>query len=144
MGSSSKVILVGATSLIVGVYAISLKKAEADGVGAAMKYVNRVQNERVEDAALRAAMGPFVKSNGVNDRSGTMEALDGGTFTYSIVKRPVSRYSLPSCDLTVTITREGVTKTITAWVKKDRTTKDGARKIRRGEWEVKSRFVSIH
>lgn len=139
MGSSSKVILVGATSLIVGVYAISLKKAEVDGVQAAMKNVKRVQNERIEDAAMRTSLAGFVKSNGKLDRKGIQKALDGGTFSYNISKiKHTDNYLL-----TLTITRDGVAKTITAQLSE--ATGDvaqGARKIHRGKWQVTKSFTS--
>jgi hypothetical protein len=136
MGSSSKVILVGATSLIVGVYAISLKRAETDGVAAAMKQVKRVQNERTEDAAMRAALSSFVKDRGAKDKSGTVKAIDGTNFTYAIKARGTT------ADVTVTVLRDGVPKVITAKLtKKSSGMGQGARKIRRGDWEITESFV---
>ncbi|MBF8296622.1 MAG: hypothetical protein HW389_3167 [Bacteroidetes bacterium] len=136
MGSSSKVILVGAMSLIVGVYAISLKKAEASGVEAALKHVNRVQSERLEDAAIRTAMFTFVKNGGKYSYYGTKLALGGGTYSYLMITHGTW------ADLSVTVTKNGVKKNITARVDK-RTTgvKKGARSIHRGQWEVTKSFI---
>jgi hypothetical protein len=139
MGSSSKVILVGATSLIVGVYAISLKKAEVDGVQAAMKNVKRVQNERIEDAAMRTSLSSFVKDNGKLNKKGTQKALDGSTFSYNISKiKHTDNYLL-----TLTIARDGVEKTITGQLSEATgDVSQGARKIHRGKWQVTKSFTS--
>lgn len=132
MGSSSKVILVGATSLIVGVYAISLKKAETERINAALKGVERVQAERTSDAALRTALDAFVRDGGLRDKSGTMKKLDGGTFTYTIRGAGGA-----SPRLTVFIVRDGKTKKITTTLHKSTSGfPKGPRRIHRGQWEV--------
>jgi hypothetical protein len=144
MGSSSKVILIGATSLIVGVYGISLKKAETDGMKAAMKHMDRVQNERTEDAAMRTALCAFVADNGANDKSGSLTALDGSTFTYSVAK--IRGRGVPdegNYRLIVTITKDGVSKTTTSVVTRVLgNMKRGARVIHRGKFQVSKSYVS--
>lgn len=144
MGSSSKVILVGATSLIVGVYGISLKKAESDGVQAAMKHVKRVQNERTEDAAMRTALSSFVAEDGRKDKSGSLRALDGSTFTYSVAKiKEKDDPDRGDYRLIVTMTREGVSKVVTSVLKKmTGDMKEGARTIKRGKYQVTKSYIS--
>jgi hypothetical protein len=135
MGSSSKVILVGATALIVGVYAISLKKAETDGINAAMKNMKRVQMERNEDSALRAALDSFVVGKGAKDASGGFEGLDGKTNYYYIhVKGNKATVSL-------LVQRDGEWKEITSTLEKVPPSQvKKSRQIRRGEWGVTQTF----
>ena len=138
MGSSSKVILVGATSLIVGVYAISLKKAQADGVETAMKHMNRVQLERAEDAAMRTALASFVKAGGTRAKKGTMKGLAGSTFTYSIT--PGANTAV----MTITTVKNGKKSSIRSRLDKDVDghMEHGPRKIHRGQWAVTKVFTS--
>lgn len=137
MGSSSKVILVGATTLIVGTYAVSLKQVQTKQVAAASAEVNRVQDQQALDAAMRAALDEYVKGNGSSDKSGTLTTVGGGTFTYAVKNGVVG----PT--LTVTLTRGMGTKVATAALTKTTTNvKQGSRRIHRGKWEVGSTFVS--
>lgn len=57
MGNAAKIVLVAATSLVVGVYAVSLKKVQTINLEAALTYVDPVEtNCGIEDAALRCAV----------------------------------------------------------------------------------------
>jgi hypothetical protein len=135
MGSSSKVILVGATALIVGVYAISLKKAETDGINAAMKNMKRVQMERNEDSALRAALNSFVVDKGTKDASGELTGLDGKTNYYSIHVKG------NKATVILTVQRDGEWKEITSTLEKVPPGQvKKSRQIRRGEWGVTQTF----
>lgn len=143
MGSSSKVILVGATSLIVGVYAISLKKAETEGLNAALKNVSRVQNERFEDAALRTALHEYVAEDGAKDKGGSRKGLAGKTFSYSVKNQsvPATRWTPARVDrlLSVTYDTDDKIVTISAVLQKvpaGGSVRQGARKVHRGPWEV--------
>jgi hypothetical protein len=144
MGSSSKVILVGATSLIVGVYAISLKKAEVDGVQAAKKNLERVQSERAQDGAMRTALSSFVKDNGSKDKSGTLKTIDGSTFTYSIAKITDRRDpDHNNYRMTVTMNKDGVSKVVTSVLAKiTGNMKEGSRVIKHGKFQVTKSYVS--
>lgn len=84
MGSSSKVVLVGATSLIVGVYGISLKKVETNNVNTALVNVSRVQNEYTSDAAMRSALSLFQYYDGKYEVGGTKKGVAGTVFTYNV------------------------------------------------------------
>jgi hypothetical protein len=138
MGSSSKVILVGATTLIVGAYGISLKKAESTGLQAAVSRVTRVQQERLEDAALRTALHEFVADAGLRDKSGTRKGLGGATFAYNVQSGAAPK-------LSVTITEVGGGEvTLSAHLRKLGPGEEvgrGPRKIHRGEWIVTKVFV---
>jgi hypothetical protein len=137
MGSSSKVILVAATTLIVGTYAISLKQVQTKQVVAASAEVDRLQDEQTLDAAMRAALDEYVLGNGNSNKSGTLTAVDGGAFTYTVVKNGSA-----GATLTVTLTRGGRTRVATATLTKTTgNVKQGSRKIHRGKWEVGSAFV---
>jgi hypothetical protein len=137
MGSSSKVILVGAMTLIVGTYAVSLKQVQTKQVAAASAVVDRLQQEQTFDAAMRAALDAYVAGNGSSDKSGTLTAVDGGTFTYSV--KNVDGVAT----LTVTMTRNGGIKVATAKLTKTSSkVKQGSRRIHRGQWEASSAFIS--
>lgn len=130
MGTSSKVILVGATALIVGAYAVSLKKAESSGFEAAMKAVKRVQNERIEDAAIRIAIDEFVNADGSKDMSGSKKSFGDSRCSYDIKQHGIY------ADVTVTVEIDGVKKTIVARLDKKAEVQQGPRKIHRGSWQV--------
>jgi hypothetical protein len=138
MGSSSKVILVGATSLIVGVYAISLKNVQSKNVNTAIVQVNRVQIERLTDAALSLALHHIVFMGGGSSAvcDWTQVAALGGTVKYRIP-------TVKDCSATVFITvmKDGVSKNFKAIMKKENTRK-GHRKVHRGEWQVTSVFAT--
>jgi hypothetical protein len=129
MESSSKVILIGATSLIVGMYASALKNVQSQQILTAQMSVNRVQRLYSADAALRSALNTFVKVNKGNGNVSEMKNLPngGGTFTNKITKG-----SLNTVD-SVTITYpDGSTQIVTAIITKlsDRQKyTQGARKI---------------
>jgi hypothetical protein len=157
MGNASKIILIGATSLIVGIYAVSLKKVQTNDLGIALVNVKRVQFERVQAAAVQSALSLFY-SYGAGDLSGTRNALGGGTYTYnfnshwnSSVWDPRS-YSWGAYDyanMSITLTLDGVPRVITAKVERTDLTssslypyvRQGARKMRRASWEVSKFYV---
>jgi hypothetical protein len=87
MGSSSKVILIGATSLIIGIYASALKGVQTQQVLTAKMSMGRVQQLYSADAALRSALSTFQANNG-NGNVLEVKTLPngGGTFTNKITK----------------------------------------------------------
>src|SRR3972149_4219645 len=143
MGSASKVILIGATSLIVGVYATSLKKVQAGDLETALARVSRIQTERVEDAAARVVVSrisPYLSYTTsypyYTTITGQREALGGGYFTYTMEIH--STYATA----TVTLYQTGAPKVITIRADKMTTTKPGFRRILRGQWQVTKYYVS--
>jgi hypothetical protein len=94
MGNASRVVLVGAASLVVGIYSVGLKKAQLNDIQAADLMGKAAQIGRVTDAALRVAVYR-VQANVMNYRdvlhstaginiSATRTALDGGTYSYNL------------------------------------------------------------
>jgi hypothetical protein len=135
MGSSSKVLLVGATSLIVGVYAISLKNVQTTGLQTAQSLVNRLQKERIVDAALSLALDD-VQKHGSHDKTVTGKHALGGTIDYTVIRKSSSSAEI---DLTVTIAN-GTGRIVVAQVEQAKK-KSGYRKVHRGDWRVASVFV---
>lgn len=94
MGNAAKIVLVAATSLVVGVYAVSLKKVQTINLQAALTYVDPVETDcGIEDAALRVVV--FRVQNGVTQYRGagnstaitisaTRTALGGGSYYYNL------------------------------------------------------------
>jgi len=157
MGSASKIILIGATSLIVGIYAVSLKKVQTNDINTALVAVKRVQFERTQAAAVRSAMSLFY-SYGAGPLSGTRNSLGGGTFTYnfsshwnSSIWDPVASVwgAYDYANLSITLTLDGVPRVITARVERtDLSTsslypyvRQGPRKMHRASWEVSKYYV---
>ena len=139
MWSSSKIILVAATTLIVGIYGISMKKAESAGVETALKHVKRIQQEKVEDAAVRTALSAYVANNGNSSKKviTAQKGLNGSTYTYEIVKYPAHGA------VSVTVVTDGVPKVITARLEKNPAgVPNGGRKIQRGEYQITKRYVA--
>jgi len=139
MGSSAKILLVGATSLIVGVYAISLKSVQSAGMDSAQSQMNQMQNERLVDAALSLALDD-VKKHGL-PASGVREVIGkqalGGTIDYSIK-------TTGEIDLTLKrLNKNGEWKNVSLAVAnvEQATKKHGYRKIHRGDWRVASVYV---
>jgi hypothetical protein len=143
MGSSSKVLLVGATSLIVGVYAISLKNVQTTGMQTAQSQVDRIYNERLVDAALSLALDDAkasfanntLKKDGDTKVVGSKSAL-GGTIGYTLIRKSNSTAEI---DITVS-SSSGKNRIVVAQV--EQTNKNhGYRKVHRGDWRVASVFV---
>jgi hypothetical protein len=143
MGSSSKVLLVGATSLIVGVYAISLKNVQTTGMQTAQSQVDRISNERLVDAALSLALDDAkssfanntLRQNGDTKVVSSKSAL-GGTIGYKLVRKSNSTAEI---DITVS-SSSGMNRIVVAQV--EQTKKNhGYRKVHRGDWRVASVFV---
>ena len=142
MGSSAKILLVGATSLIVGVYAISLKSVQSAGMDNAQSQMNQMQNERLVDAALSLALDD-IKKNGIPNtpREVTGKQALGGTIDYSIIKKSGSTGEI---DLTIKrLNKNGELKKVSLAVAnvEQATKKHGYRKIHRGDWRVASVYV---
>lgn len=140
MGSSSKVILVGATSLIIGIYASSLKAVQYQHIQTAEANVQRVQHMFAADAALRSALNTYV-NNGAHDVSETKTLPGGvGTFDNKI------RHGWFGTAASVTITYpDSSTQTLTATVTKmapGQYYKLGARKIHKNGYIVSQIFAS--
>jgi hypothetical protein len=155
LGNAAKIILIGATSLIVGIFAVSLKRVQLLDAQTAFARVKRVQTERIEDAALRVAVyrvqanvrqyrDVLHDSTALNVR-GTRTALGGGTYYYDLYVPRAQYYA----NGTVTVSPPGeASKTIK--VRVDRMsginslatgTKPGYRRLIRGEWQMTKYFV---
>lgn len=152
MGNASKIVLVGAASLIVGVYGISLKMVQGTDVGTALSHVRLVQNERVEDAAVKAALERITRAPllGKSSTSGTVTALGGGTFQYSYTKDSTVVCTNPPFTYyyghaTLTMIQYGDTKTFDVSMQNKPKTNPGFRHILRGQWQVTKYHVrSLH
>lgn len=136
MGSSSKVLLVGAISLIVGVYAISLKGVQTLSMQTAQSYVNRVQNERMVDAALILALDQVKNTGGSVTTTPTVRHALGADITYSI-----SNVDSAKATIFLTITKGGFAENVKANVEKISHQKNGYRKLHRGDWQLASVFI---
>lgn len=157
MANGSKIVLIGATTLLVGIYTVALKQAQLTDTKAADQIGQISQMERVTDAALRVAvyrtqynvktyrdMGNMTALN----ITGTRTALgsDGATYSYNLYV-PYAGYNATG---TVTITlRDGMaqtgysSKTYSVDVKKVNGTgsiatgtKPGYRTSVRGQWQL--------
>jgi hypothetical protein len=142
MGSSSKVLFVGAVSLIVGIYGASLKRVQADHMQAAMTNVYRIQRMYAGDAAMRSALSYYQAIDGAYNVYGT-KTLPGniGTFDYSIVR--TSYFN--ACATINVYYADGSTQTLTGTVAKIATgkgAKQGVRKIHKGRFEVSGVFAA--
>lgn len=135
---SSKVVLVGATSLIVGIYALSIKKVESNYVATAMKRVQTVQADRLAEAGMRFALNRIANSNGsLNKLTKIGKKVGDGVVNFDI-----SNGTPSSADLTVTVDIGGVTKTVTAHVERvTGSIKRGLKSIHRGQWIVTKYYV---
>jgi predicted solute-binding protein len=149
MGSSAKVLLCGATSLIVGVYAISLKNVQTTSMQTAQSKVNRMQSERVVDAALVIALNYLKNTNGNTAVDKAQASIMGADVVYSIIlpSRPDDIGDKATINLTVT--KNGFSKSVVANVEKISQSKGqgkdkqkkGIRKLHRGTWQLNNTFV---
>jgi hypothetical protein len=135
---SSKVVLVGATSLIVGIYALSIKKVETDYVGTTTKHVAMVQADRLAEAGMRLAVDKIAHYNGSLTRlTKKDQKVLGGTINYKI-----SDGTRDHAKLTVTATVGGITKTAIAYVARiSGKPPKGMKSIHRGKWCVTSYYI---
>jgi hypothetical protein len=148
MGSASKIILIGATSLIVGIYAVSLKKVQTNDINTALVEMKRVQFERVQAAAIRTAIDKFISAPyyGSYDISSSRFQLGNDTtFTYSFTGTDPG----VSSSLQVTVYQRNqynvfVPRIITATVTNTSSggVKQGPRRIHRGTWQVTKYYVN--
>jgi hypothetical protein len=154
MGSASKIILIGATSLIVGIYAVSLKKVQANDARSALVEVKRVQFERVQAASVVSAIQAFMSYGNLLGLQGPSNALGGGTYYFRFSDKWDSTLSggiwvKNAVNLTVTDTLDGVARLITARIEdsnqrldaNQKYVKQGPRRIHRGTWEVTKYYV---
>jgi hypothetical protein len=138
----SKALLFGATSLIVGIYAISLKNVQTVSMQTAQSHVNRMQNERLVDAALILALNE-VKSTGGNYNTPANNPILGHVLGADI------SYQIKNADgstatILLTITKGSFTETVKATVEKigdSKGHKKGMRKSHRGNWQLSNAFV---
>ncbi len=149
MGSASKIILIGATSLIVGIYAVSLKKVQTNDINTALVEMKRVQFERVQAAAIRTAIDKFISNPylGLYDIPPLTRPQLGSdaSFTYSFTGTNPG----VSSNLQVTVYQRNqyntlVPRTITATVTNISSggVKQGPRRIHRGTWQVTKYYVN--
>ena len=130
----SKVVLVGATSLIVGIYSLSLKRVESDYVKASSNRVKVVQLDRLAEATLRLAVNDL--ANGWSARSVSGKKALGGSTDYAISKNGTT------FTITATVKVGGATKTIVATaLKTTGTIKKSFRSIHRGQYVVTKYYV---
>jgi hypothetical protein len=132
----SKALLFGAISLIVGVYAISLKNVQVTGMQTAQSHVNRVQKERLVDAALSLALDD-VQKNGSSSKTVTGRHALGGTIDYTVIHETGTTAEI---DITVNVGGNGNGRVVVAQVEQAKK-KSGFRKVHRGDWRVASVFV---
>jgi hypothetical protein len=143
MGSSSKVLLVGATSLIVGVYAISLKNVQTTGMQTAQSQVDRITSERMVDAALSLALDDTRASfaNNILKKSGDTKTVNGKPAFGGTIGYTVTRKSNSTAEINLTVSSSsGKNKVVVAQVEQARKN-HGYRKVHRGDWRVASVFV---
>jgi len=130
----SKVVLVGATSLIVGIYSLSLKKVESDYVKASSSRMKMVQLDRLAEATLRLAVNDL--ANGLSSKSVSGKKTLGGSADYAVSK------SGNTFTITATVKVSGATKTIVATAEKvTGQIKKGFRSIHRGQYVVTKYYV---
>ena len=130
----SKVVLVGATALIVGIYSLSLKKVESDYVKASSSRMKMVQLDRLAEATLRLAVNDL--ANGWSAKSVKGKKALGGSADYTISKNGLT-YTI-----TATVKVNGATKTIVATAENATgTVKKSFRSIHRGRYVVTKYYV---
>ena len=141
---SSKTLLVSATMLIVGVYAISLKSVQTTGMQTAQSQVSRMQYERLVDAALsislddtKASFGNNTLKHNGDTKTVTGKPALGGTITYTIIRNTNN-----SAEIDITVKISGKDRIVVAQVDQPGSKKkNGYRKVQRGDWRVASVFV---
>jgi hypothetical protein len=141
MGSASKIILIGATSMIVGIYAVSLKTVQTVDVRTALVEVNRIQFERVQAAAIRTMMSSYL-INWATTGERTQLGSDT-TFTYKVTSSG-SGYAYVSFKI-YQKNEDNVRVPRVVTVKIEDTggsgVKQGPRKIHRAAWQVTKYYV---
>ncbi len=152
MANGSKIVLIGATSLLVGIYTVALKQAQFTDIKAADQIGQISQSERITDAAFRASVYR-VQTNvrTYRDVMGNPTALsivatrtalgsNGGTYTYNLYV-PYAGYHATGT-VTVNVPSEKP-KTYSVEVKRVNGTgsiatgtKPGYRTSVRGQWQL--------
>jgi len=133
---SSKVVLVGATSLIVGIYSLSIKKVETYYVKAAVERADIVQIDRLTEAAMRLALGQIANTSTRSRTVRNVSAL-GGSFDYTI-----KRQGRKSAQVTLTVRTGTVERTVKAFVNYTTEPRKNSMKTpSRGNWTVYKYFA---
>lgn len=153
MGNASKIVLVGAASLVVGVYTVSLKREQTINLMASISSASTTQSVKVGDAALRASLyrvqfNRDADSVSVYTVTSTMPLPGGGTYTYSFpcYKNQTTAIwgtvtlNLPNSDqriMDVRIDKVGVTSVTSPPITSPLPyTKPGFRHYVRGKWQI--------
>jgi hypothetical protein len=158
MGNASRIVLVGASTLLVGIYSVSLKRAQLTDIQAADLIGRTAQVERITDAALRVAVyrvqanvkmyRDSLKNNIALSIAPTSprQALGGGTYTYNLYVPwgqyyatgtvTVSPPNEQSKTLTVRVDRVNWTGSTVAGTNTG--TKPGYHRAIRGQWQMTS------
>jgi hypothetical protein len=151
MGNASRVVVVGAMSLVVGIYGLSLKKVQAVDLDASLMPVKRVQYERKVAAAVRSAMSDWElkyrlygpPSTYPYQLTGpTTSCLGGGSFNYTFTYDPYYHYA--DLSLSMTSFQDSLPRVITARVENLGSywaMTQGPQKMRRGVWQTTKFFV---
>jgi hypothetical protein len=144
MGNASRVVLVGAMSLVVGIYGVSLKKVQSADLDASLMPVKRVQFERKAAAAVRSALNIWVGNGYAFDYGGSGNALGGGTFTYDFHYN--SYYDYVDVTLNVKAYQDPAPRVVTARLQNTwgyGGMLQGPKKMRYGTWQATKYFVAI-
>lgn len=151
MGSASKIVLVGAASLVIGIYSVALKRTQTNDLTASISQASLVQTEKIEDQALRSSLYRVQYNRDADSVSaytvgGTRTLLGGGTYIYSFPCPSTQMTALwgtvtvnpPNADpkiIDVRIDKVGNSGSLIPY------TKFGARRYIRGKWQITEVFV---
>jgi hypothetical protein len=151
MGSATKIVLVGAASLIIGIYSVSLKKVQTNDLLTSISQTTQVQSEKAVDMAIRASLHRVQYNRDLSASTAytvtaTRPLLGGGTYTYNF---PCAVNQYTGIWGTVTVTQPTVDPSVTdvkvVDVRIDKVsgtnstgagTKPGFRRYVRGQWQV--------
>jgi hypothetical protein len=139
---SSKTLLVSATMLIVGVYAISLKSVQTTGMQTAQTQVSRMQYERLVDAALSISLDDTKASftNNVLKHNNDTKTVNGKSALGGTIDYTITRESSSTAQIDIKVKISGKDRVVVAQVEQVKK-KSGYRKVHRGDWRVASVFV---
>lgn len=131
---SSKIVLVGATSLIVGIYSLSIKKVESSYVANSINSGRIVQADRMIEAGLRLALNDLAKGRvWRRGRSVAGKKTLGGSVDYNIAGSSRSG----NASIFVRVNLNGFKKNVraTAQVMSGKIPR-GFKQIHRGQWVI--------
>lgn len=154
MGSAAKVVLVGAASLIIGIYSVALKRVQTNDLTTSLSQASMVQSEKAGDMALRASLYRVQYNRDLDSVSAytvtaTKTMLGGGTYTYNFPCNAGQMTAIwgtvtvnpsypPNADpkiIDVRIDKVGNTGSLIPY------TKPGASRYVRGRWQITQVFV---